>query len=130
MDLCLSLRTLAQSEMQTASFIYSVSYNDNCYVKYVFTQPLHSGRMWHEVNFYAEFNRFEFRVVLLWDFAQSAWAVEFTDCFSAEVRPLLPTSALDMTLNSLMVRFQWYWSFGECRAPLHCHRFQIHSGPE
>ena len=25
-------------------------------------QPLHSGRIWHEVNFKAEFNRFEFRV--------------------------------------------------------------------
>ena len=24
----------------------------------------------------------------------------------------------DMTLNNLMVRFQWCWSFGECRVPL------------
>ena len=38
------------------------------------------------------------------------------------------TSVLDMTLNNLMVRFQWYWSFGECGAPLHCHRSQVHSG--
>ena len=29
----------------------------------IFTQPLH--RIWHKVNFYAEFNRFEFRVFLL-----------------------------------------------------------------
>ena len=30
---------------------------------------------------------------------------------------LLPqTSVLDMTLNNLMVRFQWYWGFGECGA--------------
>ena len=24
----------------------------------LFTQPLHSGRIWHKVNFKAEFNRF------------------------------------------------------------------------
>ena len=36
------------------------------------------------------------------------------------------TCAPDMTLNSLIVRFQWYWSFGECGAPLHCHRSLIH----
>ena len=39
-----------------------------------------------------------------------------------------PTSVLDMTLNSLMGRFQQCWSFGECGVPLHCHRFQVHSG--
>ena len=26
----------------------------------IFTQPLRSGRIWHKVNFLAEFNRFEF----------------------------------------------------------------------
>ena len=41
-----------------------------------------------------------------------------------------PTSVLDMTLNNLMVRFQQCWSFGECGVPLHCHRSQVHSGPE
>ena len=30
-------------------------------------QPLRSGRIWHEVNFQAEFNKFEFRVFLLLD---------------------------------------------------------------
>ena len=45
------------------------------------------------------------------------------------VRPPL-TSVLDMTLNNLMVRFQQCWSFGECGVPLHCHRSQVHSGPE
>ena len=30
-------------------------------------QPLHSGRIWHKVNFQAEFNKFEFRVFLLLD---------------------------------------------------------------
>ena len=30
-------------------------------------QPLRSGRIWHKVNFLAEFNRFEFRVFLLLD---------------------------------------------------------------
>ena len=39
-------------------------------------------------------------------------------------------SILDMTLNNLMVKFQQCWSFGECGVPLHCHRSQVHSGPE
>ena len=34
------------------------------------------------------------------------------------------------TQNNLMVRFQYCWSFGECRVPLHCHRSQVHSGLE
>ena len=64
-------------------------------------------------------------------FAQSTGAVEYTDCTSAEgVRPPPPTSVLDMTLNNLMVRFQQCWSFGECGVLLHCHRSQVHSGPE
>ena len=46
------------------------------------------------------------------------------------VRPPPITSVLDMTLNNLMVRFQQCWSFGECGVPLHCHRSQVHSGPE
>ena len=46
------------------------------------------------------------------------------------VRPPPPKSVLDMTLNDLMVRFQWCWSFGECGVPLHCHRSQVHSSPE
>ena len=40
------------------------------------------------------------------------------------------TSFLDMTLNNLMLMLQWYWSFGECRVPLHCNRSQVHSGLE
>ena len=49
--------------------------------------------------------------------AQSAGAVEYTDCTSAEgVRPPL-TSVLDMTLNNLMVRFQQCWSFGNVEYP-------------
>ena len=40
------------------------------------------------------------------------------------------TSVLDITLNNLMVRFQQCWSFGDCGVPLHCHRSQVHSGPE
>ena len=42
----------------------------------------------------------------------------------------LPTSVLDMTLNNLIVRFEQCWSFGEYGVPLHCHRSQVHSGPE
>ena len=33
----------------------------------IFTQPLRSGRIWHKVNFSAEFDRFEFRVFFLLD---------------------------------------------------------------
>ena len=45
------------------------------------------------------------------------------------VRPS-PMSVLDMTLNNLMVRFLWCWSFGGCGAPLYCHRSQVHTAPE
>ena len=45
------------------------------------------------------------------------------------VRPPLPMSALDLTLNNLMVRLQWRWGFGEYGAPLHCHCSQVLSGP-
>ena len=41
-----------------------------------------------------------------------------------------PMSVLDMTQNNPMVWFQQCWSFGECGVPLHCHRSQVHSGPE
>ena len=37
-------------------------------------------------------------------------AVEYTDCTFAAGWDPPPTSVLDMTLNNLMVRFQWYWS--------------------
>ena len=40
----------------------------------------------------------------------------------------LPMSVLHMTQKNLMVRFQWCWSFGECRASLHCHWSHVHSG--
>ena len=43
------------------------------------------------------------------------------------VRPP-PMSVLDMTLNSLMVRFQWCWYFEEWGVPLHCYCSQVHSG--
>ena len=46
--------------------------------------------------------------------AQSARAVEYHDCFSAE-REDPPKSVLVMTLNNLMVRFQWCWGFEELR---------------
>ena len=59
--------------------------------------------------------------------AQSAGSVEYADCTYAEV--LDPTCAMDMTLNNLMMRFQWRWGFGECRAPLYCHCSQVHSDP-
>ena len=48
--------------------------------------------------------------------------------FCRGVKPHPPTSVLDMTLNNLMVRFQWCWSFGECWGLLHYHFFQIQRG--
>ena len=42
-------------------------------------QPLCTGRMWHKVNFYVEFNRFEFRVFLL-----------LNGCLTKEKEPSLP----------------------------------------
>ena len=68
--------------------------------------------------------------IALTKLAQSVGAVEYTDCFSAGGNTPLPMSVLEMTLNNLMVRFQYYWSFGECGVPLYCHRSQVHSGPE
>ena len=64
--------------------------------------------------------------------AQSAGALEYTDCFSAEGYdpPPPPINVLDMTLNYLMVRFHQCWSFGECGVPLHYHCTQVHSGLE
>ena len=40
-----------------------------------------------------------------------------------------PTKVLDMTLNNLMVMFQWWSNFGECEVPLHYHHSQVHSSP-
>ena len=60
-----------------------------------------------------------------------AGAVEYTDCTSAEGKDTPPPmSVLDMTLNNLMVRFQWCWGFGECRASLYRHCSEVHSGLE
>ena len=49
---------------------------------------------------------------------------------TTSLQTLPPISVLDMTLNNLMVRFQWFWSFGECKTPIHCHCSQVQSGPE
>ena len=62
--------------------------------------------------------------------AQSAGAVEYTDCISAEGWYPHPTSVLDMIPNNLMMRFQLCWNFGECGVPLYCHRSKVHYGPE
>ena len=93
------------------------------------------------------------KIAFICTFALSAGAVEYTDCTSANECPRYDTkqsdgevldmtiwwwgprydnlmvSVLDMILNNLMVRFQWCWSFGECRVLFHCHRSQFHSGP-
>ena len=49
--------------------------------------------------------------------SQSAWAVEYTDCTSAEGVCPPPTSVLYMTLNNLMVRFQQCWGLGNTEYP-------------
>ena len=46
------------------------------------------------------------------------------------VRPPPSMGVQYMTLNNLMVRFQRYWSFGECGVSLYCHYSQIHSALE
>ena len=40
-----------------------------------------------------------------------------------------PTSILEMTLNRLMMRIQ-FWSFVECHVLFHCHYSQVHSNPD
>ena len=47
--------------------------------------------------------------------------------FCIGVRPGPSMSDQDMILNNVMVRLQYCWSFGECREPLHCHRFLVNS---
>ena len=44
--------------------------------------------------------------------------------------PLTSYLCVSPPLIPLMVRFQWCYSFGECKAPLHCHHSQVHSGLE
>ena len=60
--------------------------------------------------------------------SQSAGAVEYTDCTSAEDK-IPPMSVLNMTQNNLMVKFHKCWGFGVYGEPLHCHCSQINSGP-
>ena len=49
-----------------------------------------------------------FSLLLTLSSAQSAGAVEYTDCISAENKtPTHPTIVLDMTLSNLMVRLLW-----------------------
>ena len=58
-----------------------------------------------------------------------AGAVECTDCVCRGIR-LPPMSALDMTLNNLMVRLQLCWSFGEYGVYFHCHHSQAVVAPD
>ena len=58
-------------------------------------------------------------------FAQSTWTVEYTDYFSAEVSDP-PNKCPEYDTKNLMFRFQYLWSFGKCRVPVHYHRSQVH----
>ena len=49
------------------SSVKDISSKRNWRNGYPIYQPLRSGRIWHKVNFKAEFNRFQFRVFLLLD---------------------------------------------------------------
>ena len=48
--------------------------------------------------------------------AEWAGVVEYTDCISAEGK-ILPTYALDITLNNLMVRIRYCWIWGNAEYP-------------
>ena len=50
--------------LSTSAYVFVCIY---IYIYIYIYQPLRSGRVWHKVNFLAEFNRFEFRVFLLLD---------------------------------------------------------------
>ena len=43
---------------------------------YIYIQPHHMSRMWHKVNFYVRFNRFESRVFLLDLLPYQRWRVQ------------------------------------------------------
>ena len=49
------------AEMEPKTIIKRIIrlYTDVFWRVSIFTQPLHSGRIWHKVYFQAEFNRFE-----------------------------------------------------------------------
>ena len=69
--------------------------------------------------------------VSLYQVAQSAKALQYTDCIAVEGKTINPAMGfLDMTLNNLKAWLQLYWSFGEYGVSLHCHCSQIHSGWE
>ena len=59
----LNIQSIYQSIYLSIYLFVSVCFYSKLFI--IFTQPLRSGRIWHKVNFYAEFNRFEFRVFLL-----------------------------------------------------------------
>ena len=56
----------------------------------------------------------------------TAGVAEYTDCFKRRGKTP-PRNAPDMTLNYLMVMFQWCWVFGQREVPLHCHHSKVHS---
>ena len=56
----------AKAERPVRTYIEQLCGDTGCKRDTIY-QPLRSGRIWHKVNFFAEFNRFEFRVFLLLD---------------------------------------------------------------
>ena len=61
------IKVQTQSQNETLRPVFEIDSNHhdgNCYTTHdafiIFTETLHSGRIWHKVNFLAEFNGFEF----------------------------------------------------------------------
>ena len=63
MKISCSFRTLLGNWLTVQTIIYITKTAWASTWDYHIYQPLRSGRIWHKVNFYAEFNRFEFRVL-------------------------------------------------------------------
>ena len=59
---------------------------------------------------------------------QSTGAAKYIDSLCRGIRPPPATIVLDITVNSLMVRFSNTGALGKCGVLLYCHRSQVHSG--
>ena len=70
--------------------------------------------------------------IVQWNFqiCPVGWGCRIHRLYLCRDSPPPPTSVLNTTLNYLMVRLQYFWSFRECRVPLYCHRSQVHFCPE
>ena len=64
-------------------------------------------------------------------FSWSSWlGLQNTPTKSLQRATTPPRNVLDTTINHSMVMPHQWLSFGVWRVPLHCHRYQVHSGSE